>query len=134
VPLSEAVFSAWLFAFARLAGWALLDPLTGRLPWSLRLMLAAVLAAALAPGLGGVAASALSLQGVLALALEAAWGALLALAVWLVFAAVRARGLARRARLPRRERAPAGGRRAARQLRGDAGRTAAGRAGPAHAP
>lgn len=88
MPLSEAAFSAWLFAFARLAGWALLDPLTGRLPWGLRLMLAAVLAAALAPGLVGMGVSAFSLQGVLALVLEAAWGAALALAVWLVFAAV----------------------------------------------
>ncbi|MFN3751447.1 MAG: flagellar biosynthetic protein FliR [Thiobacillus sp.] len=88
MPLSEAAFSAWLFAFARLAGWTLLDPLTGRLPWSLRLMLAAVLAAALAPGLAAVTLSAFSLQGVLALALEAVWGAALALAVWLVFAAV----------------------------------------------
>lgn len=88
MPLSEAAFSAWLFAFARLAGWTLLDPLTRRLPWPLRLMLAAVLAAALAPGLAGVTVSAFSLQGLLALALEAAWGAALALAVWLVFAAV----------------------------------------------
>lgn len=88
MPLSEAAFSAWLFAFARLAGWTLLDPLTRRLPWPLRLMLAAVLAAALAPGLAAVTVSAFSLQGLLALALEAAWGAALALAVWLVFAAV----------------------------------------------
>lgn len=88
MPLSEAAFSAWLFAFARLAGWTLLDPLTRRLPWPLRLMLAAVLAAALAPGLAAVTVSVFSLQGLLALALEAAWGAALALAVWLVFAAV----------------------------------------------
>lgn len=88
MPLSETALSAWLFAFARLAGWTAFDPLTGRLPWSLRLMLAAVLAAVLAPGLITAAPSALSLQGALGLALEAVWGAALALAVWLVFAVV----------------------------------------------
>ena len=90
MPLSETALSAWLFAFARLAGWTAFDPLTGRLPWSLRLMLAAVLAAVLAPGLAAAAPSAFSLQGMLGLALEAVWGAALALAVWLVFAAVSA--------------------------------------------
>lgn len=88
MPLNEALLTAWLFALARLAGWTLFDPLTGRLPWSLRLMLAAVLAAALAPGLSAAPVPAFSLPGMLALALEVAWGAALALAVWLVFAAV----------------------------------------------
>ena len=50
MPLTEASLAVWLFAFARLAGWTLFDPLTGRLPLSLRLLLAAVLAAVLAPG------------------------------------------------------------------------------------
>ncbi|MFN3544379.1 MAG: flagellar biosynthetic protein FliR [Thiobacillus sp.] len=88
MPLSEASASVWLFAFARIAGWVAFDPLTGRLPVSLRLALAAALAAVLAPGLAGGGLSAFSLQGLLGLALEAAWGAALALAVWLVFAAV----------------------------------------------
>jgi flagellar biosynthetic protein FliR len=90
MPLSEASLAAWLFAFARLAGWALFDPLTGQLPRGLRLLLAAALAAALAPGLAPAATAPFSLPGVLALALEVAWGAALALCVGLVFAAATA--------------------------------------------
>jgi len=90
MPLTEASLAVWLFAFARLAGWALFDPLTGRLPLLLRLMLAAVLAAALAPGLAIDATDPFSVQGMLALGLEGVWGAALALCVRLVFAAVEA--------------------------------------------
>lgn len=90
MPLSEASLAAWLLAFARVAGWAAFDPLTGRLPLLLRLFLAAVLAAALAPGLAPAGAQPFTLPGVLALGLEAAWGAALALCVWLVFAAASA--------------------------------------------
>lgn len=90
MPLTEASLAVWLFAFARLAGWTLLDPLIGRLPLALRLMLAAVVAAALAPGLAIEAIDPFTVQGVLALSLEAVWGAALALCVWLVFAAVTA--------------------------------------------
>jgi len=90
VPLAEASLTAWLFAFARLAGWTLFDPLTGRLPLSLRLLIAAVLAAVLTPGLTLQAIDPFSVQGVLGLSLEVAWGAALALCVWLVFAAMSA--------------------------------------------
>lgn len=90
MPLSEASVGIWLFVFARVAGWALFDPLTGRLPVFLRLLLAAVLAAALAPGAETPPIAPFSLPGVLALGLEAVWGAALALCVWLVFAAVAA--------------------------------------------
>lgn len=90
MPLAEASLAAWLFAFARLAGWALFDPLTGRLPLLLRLLIAAVLAAVLTPGLAIHAVQPFSVQGVLALSLEVAWGAALALCVWLVFAAMSA--------------------------------------------
>ena len=90
MPLSEASLAAWLFAFARLAGWAVFDPLTGRLPLSLRLFLATVLAAALTPGLSLDAIDPFTPAGLLALAAEAMWGAALALCVWLVFAAVTA--------------------------------------------
>ncbi|OGU22579.1 MAG: flagellar biosynthesis protein FliR [Hydrogenophilales bacterium RIFOXYD1_FULL_62_11] len=90
MPLAEASLSAWLFAFARLAGWTLFDPLTGRLPLSLRLLIAAVLAAVLTPGLTFQAIDPFSVQGVLGLSLEVAWGAALALCVWLVFAAMSA--------------------------------------------
>jgi flagellar biosynthetic protein FliR len=90
VPLAEASLAAWLFAFARLAGWALFDPLMGRLPTLLRLLVAAVLAAVLSPGLTIQAIDPFTVQGVLALSLEVAWGAALALCVWLVFAAMSA--------------------------------------------
>lgn len=90
MPLSEASLTAWPFVFARVAGWALLDPLTGRLPRALRLLLAAALAAVLAPGAAVAAVPPFSVQGVLALGLETAWGAALALCVWLVFAAAEA--------------------------------------------
>lgn len=90
MPLSETSAAAWLFAFARLAGWAAFDPLTGRLPLLLRLGIAAVLAAVLAPGLAVDAVAPFTVQGLWALGLEVAWGAALALAVWLVFAAAEA--------------------------------------------
>ncbi len=90
MPLSEASLAVWLFAFARLAGWAVFDPLTGRLPLSLRVFIAAVLAAVLAPGLTIEAFDPFSVQGLLALGLEGVWGAALALCVRLVFAAVEA--------------------------------------------
>lgn len=90
MPLTEASLAVWLFAFARLAGWTLFDPLTGRLPVLLRLFLAAVLAAVLAPGLAVEAVAPFTVQGMLALSLEMVWGAALALCVWLVFAAVTA--------------------------------------------
>jgi len=90
MPLSEASLALWLFAFARLAGWAVFDPLTGRLPLLLRLFIAAVLAAVLAPGLAIGAIDPFSVQGMLALGLEIVWGAALALCVRLVFAAVEA--------------------------------------------
>ena len=90
MPLNEASLTVWLFAFARLAGWAVFDPLTGRLPLLLRLAMAAVLAAVLAPGLSIDAVDPFTVQGMLALSLEAVWGAALALCVWLIFAAVTA--------------------------------------------
>lgn len=90
MPLSESHLAIWLFAFARLAGWTLFDPLVGRLPLSLRLFVAAVLAAVLAPGLSIAAHDPFTVQGLLALSLEMLWGAALALCVWLVFAAVQA--------------------------------------------
>jgi flagellar biosynthesis protein FliR len=90
MPLTESSLAVWLFAFARLAGWAVFDPLSGRLPLLLRLAMAAVLAVVLAPGLSIDAAAPFTVQGLLALSLEAVWGAALALCVWLVFAAVTA--------------------------------------------
>ncbi len=34
--LPQSLLATWLFVFARLLGWAWIDPLMGRLPWSLR--------------------------------------------------------------------------------------------------
>lgn len=90
MPLSETHLAVWLFAFARLAGWTLFDPLIGRLPVSMRLLMAAVLAAVLVPGLSSAALDPFTVQGLLALSMEMVWGAALALCVWLVFAAVMA--------------------------------------------
>lgn len=90
MPLSEASLAVWVFAFARLAGWTLFDPLTGRLPVSLRLFIAAVLAAVLTPGLSMVALDPFTLPGMLALSMEIVWGAALALCVQLIFAAASA--------------------------------------------
>lgn len=90
MPLTEAGVSVWLFAFARVAGWIVFDPLAGRLPLVLRLFIAAVLAAVLAPGVVAGELAPFSLPGLLALALAFLWGAALALCVWLVFAAVSA--------------------------------------------
>lgn len=91
MPLSETHLAVWLFAFARMAGWTLFDPLVGRLPVSMRLFMAAVLAAVLAPGLSIAAlVDPFTVQGLLAMSLEVMWGAALALCVWLVFAVVEA--------------------------------------------
>ena len=90
MPLSETHLAIWIFAFARLAGWTLFDPLVGRLPIWMRLFMAAVLAAVLTPGLTSTAIDPFTLPGLLALSLEMVWGASLALCVWLVFAAVTA--------------------------------------------
>ena len=91
LTLTEAGIAAWLAVFARVAGWAMLDPLLARLPMSLRLMIAAVLAAALlpsVPSLPGV--STFTLAGLLSLTLEWLLGASLALCVRIVFAAMEA--------------------------------------------
>lgn len=90
MPLSETHLAVWLFAFARLAGWTLFDPLIGRLPVLMRLFMAAVLAAVMVPGLSNAVIDPFTVQGLLALSMEMLWGAALALCVWLVFAAVSA--------------------------------------------
>lgn len=91
LALSEADIAAWLAIFARVAGWAMLDPLLARLPMVLRLMIAAVLAAALLPSVTALPlVSPFSLAGLLALTLEWLLGALLALCVRIVFAAAQA--------------------------------------------
>lgn len=91
LALSEAGIAAWLMLFARVAGWAMLDPLLMRLPMVLRLMIAAVLAGAFLPYVSVyLALTPFSLAGLLALTLEWLLGALLALCVWIVLAAMQA--------------------------------------------
>ena len=91
LAFSEASIAAWLWIFARVAGWAMLDPLLARLPLGLRLMIAAVLAAAILPSVAVLpAVSPFSLAGGLALSLEWLLGGLLALCVRIVFAAMEA--------------------------------------------
>ena len=91
LTLSETGIAAWLTVFARVAGWTMLDPLLARLPLFLRLMVAAVLAAALLPGVHPAPViSPFSLAGALALSMQWSLGALLALVVRLIFAAAQA--------------------------------------------
>ena len=91
LAFTEAGMAAWLWIFARVAGWAMLDPLLARLPLGLRVMIAAVLAAAILPSVAVLPAmSPFSLAGGLALSLEWLLGGLLALCVRLVFAAMEA--------------------------------------------
>lgn len=91
VGLAQSLIAGWLFVFARVAGWALLDPLLSRIPVALRVMLAAALATALLPAVGLPARPApFALGGALVLGAEALWGAALALCVRLVFAAMEA--------------------------------------------
>lgn len=88
MPLAEAGLATGLLAFARLAGWAVFDPLVRQLPLALRLFLAAVLAGALAPALPATSPAGGAPGMLLGMGLEFVWGAALALSVWLVFAAV----------------------------------------------
>lgn len=91
MPLAESTLAAWLLVLARLLGWLWFDPLAGRLPRSLRLMLAAALAMAFVPGVTALTVPAVfSGAHVLGLVLEFAWGTALALCVWLIFAAAEA--------------------------------------------
>lgn len=83
IPLDQAEFWSLVCLAARFSGWAWFDPLLGRLPGSLRLAAAAVLALVLWPG-----TLATQPQSVVVLVPEFALGAMLALAVRAVFAVV----------------------------------------------
>jgi flagellar biosynthetic protein FliR len=90
VAFTQSAIAAWLFVFARVAGWAVFDPVLGRLPLFIRLMLAAVLAMALLPTVGVPRVEPFGLAGGVALALECLLGALLALMIRMLFAATAA--------------------------------------------
>ena len=78
----------WLYALARFAGWASLDPVLGaaRLPWFLRLGLAGALAA-VTPPLAGQGLEPLSVAGGVALTLEFLLGASFALVLRILLGA-----------------------------------------------
>lgn len=79
----------WLYALARFAGWASLDPVLGaaRLPWFLRLGLAGALAAVTSP-LAAQVPEPLTLPGALALSLEFLLGASFSLVLRILLGAV----------------------------------------------
>ncbi len=84
--IPQPLLATWLFVFARLLGWAAVDPLMGRLPWSLRLFVAGALAWAWAPGLEAAQVEPFSAAGLIALALSFLAGAVLGFATRLLVA------------------------------------------------
>lgn len=84
--LSEPVLSGWLVIAARLLGWAWVDPLMGRLPWSLRLILAGALAWAWVPALGAAQFELATTAGLMVLALSFLTGAAMGFASRLLVA------------------------------------------------
>lgn len=65
--LHQTQIATWLFVMARLLGWAWVDPLMGRLPWSMRLFVAASLAWVWVPGLPGAQFEPFSTAGIILL-------------------------------------------------------------------
>lgn len=84
--VSQPLLSGWLFVLARLLGWAAADPFLGRLPLSLRLLLAGALAGAWAPGLPAAPAEPFTAAGLILLAQSFLVGAMLGFAVRLLVA------------------------------------------------
>lgn len=84
--LHQAELVTWLYVFARLLGWAWIDPLVGRLPWSLRLFLAGALAWVWVPGLPAGQVDPVTTAGLISLALAFLTGAALGFAARLVVA------------------------------------------------
>lgn len=84
--IPQPLFAAWLAVFARLLGWAALDPLMGRLPWSLRLLLAGALAWVWVPGQAALQIEPFSAAGMISLSLSFLAGAMLGFAVRVIVA------------------------------------------------
>jgi flagellar biosynthetic protein FliR len=84
--LTQSLFQAWLFVFARLLGWVWIDPLMGRLPWSLRLFVAGALAWVWVPGLTAALVDPFTPAGLISLALAFLTGAALGFAARLLVA------------------------------------------------
>lgn len=85
--VTQSQLEVWLFVFARLLGWAAVDPLVGRLPWSLRLLVAGALAWVWVPGLAPAQVEPFSGTGLLGLATAFLTGAVLGFAARLLVAA-----------------------------------------------
>lgn len=85
--ITPSLLEAWLFVFARLLGWAWVDPLVGRLPWGARLFAAGALAWAWVPGQGAAQAEPLTTAGLILLAQSFLVGATLGFAARLLVAA-----------------------------------------------
>lgn len=85
LTLTHDELTAWLLVVARLLGWSWTDPVVSRLPWFLRLFFAGALAWVWVPA-GAVTVDPLSWPGLLMLAGEFLFGALLGLVVRLFFA------------------------------------------------
>jgi flagellar biosynthetic protein FliR len=84
--LHQAAFVTWLYVFARLLGWVWVDPLMGRLPWSLRLFLAGALAWVWVPGLAAGQVDPFSTAGLISLVLAFLTGAAMGFAARLLVA------------------------------------------------
>ena len=84
--LTQPLLETWLFVFARLLGWAWVDPLLSRLPWSLRLFMAGALAWVWASALPVAQIDPLSAAGLIALVLAFLTGAVLGFAARLLMA------------------------------------------------
>jgi flagellar biosynthetic protein FliR len=84
--LTPTLLENWLLVFARLLGWAWVDPLMGRLPWSLRLFVAGALAWMWVPALPGQGIDPFTPAGMIALALSFLTGAAMGFASRLLVA------------------------------------------------
>lgn len=84
--LTHSLLETWLFVFVRLLGWSWVDPLMGRLPWSIRLLLAGALAWAWAPALASPQVDPLTDAGLIALAFSFLAGAAMGFAARLLLA------------------------------------------------
>jgi flagellar biosynthesis protein FliR len=90
--LSQPLLETWLLVFARLLGWAWVDPLVSRLSWGMRVFVAGALAWAWVPGSVHAVAGVdpLSIPGLISLLLTFLTGAAMGFAVRLLVAAAEA--------------------------------------------
>ncbi len=86
LSISQSLLATWLFVFARLLGWAWIDPLMGRLPWSLRLFVAGALAWVWVPAVSATETEPFSAAGLIVLALSFLAGAVMGFAARLLVA------------------------------------------------